>query len=138
MATFVKFQPFVENLAEGKFDFTSDATCTPTIALSAGAPTNTWGTLAECTEVAYTNLSARVVTVTSSSQTAGTYKLVLEDLTLTASGVVADWRYVILYDDDAASDELIAYWDKGATVSMTSGDTVLINFDGTNGVFQLV
>lgn len=137
MATYVKFQPFVENLAEGKFNFSSDSTCTITVALSATAPTNTWGTLAEVTQISYTNLSARVVEVASSSQTAGTYKLVLTDLDLTASGDVATFRYISLYDDDSTGDLLICYFDKGEDVTLHNGEKITLDFDGTNGIFQL-
>lgn len=137
MATFVKFQPFVENLAEGKFNFSSDATCTITVALSATAPTNTWGTLSQVSQVSYANLSGREVEVTSSGQSGGVYKLILKDLVLTASGDVATFRYIVLYDDAAASDELICYFDKGEDVTLHNGDTLTLDFDGTNGILQI-
>lgn len=137
MATYTKFQPFVENLAEGKFNFSSDSTCTITAALSASAPTNTWSALSEATVIDHSNLSSRVIGVTSSSQTSGTYKLVLADTTLTASGAVPTFRYIILYDDDSTTDLLIAYYDYGSNVTMASGDTFVLNFSGTEGVFQI-
>ncbi len=56
--------------------------------------------LADLTQIAYTNLSSRSVTTVSSSQAAGLYKLVLQDLTLTAGGgSVASFRYVWVYND---------------------------------------
>jgi hypothetical protein len=139
MATYTKFQPFVEHLAEGVHNFTSDSTCTITVALSATAPTNTWATLSQVTQISYTNLSARVVTVASSAQTSGTYKLTLSDLVLTASGDVATFRYVILYNDDPTSpaDPLIAYYDYGSDVTLHNGETFTINFDDANGVFTI-
>ncbi len=132
--TFTKFQPFVENLAEKVFNLGSD---TLTVALSAGAPTNTWGTLSQVTQVSYSNLSTRAITTASSAQTSGTYKLTLTDLTLTASGAVATFRYIIIYDDTATNDELIAYYDLGSSVTLASSDTFLINFDDTNGFLQI-
>ena len=134
MATFVKFLPFVENLGSEIHNFDADQL---TVALSAGAPTNTWATLAEMTEISYANLSSRDVTTSDWSHTAGVAKLTCADLTLTASGNVATFRYVVLYNNAAAADNLIAYWDKGADVTMTSGDTFLIDFDGSNGVFTI-
>ena len=146
MAAFTKIPDFIENAFEGVFNFSSDATCTITVALSNTAPasegtnplTDGNGVLANVTQIAYTNLSARVVAVSSSSQTGGTYKLVLTDLTLTASGTVADFRYVYLYDDDPTSpaDPLIAYWDYGSTVSLSDTETFKLDFDPTNGVLQ--
>ncbi len=132
--TFTKFQPFVENLAEKVFNLGSD---TLTVALSATAPTNTWSTLSQVTQIAYTNLSTRAITTASSAQTSGTYKLTLTDLTLTASGAVDTFRYIIIYDDTAASDQLIAYYDNGSNVTLANGDTFLINFDDTNGFLQI-
>ena len=134
MASFTKFQPFVENLAEKVFNLGSDQLV---VALSATAPTNTWGTLGQVTQISYTNLSSRNVTTSSSAQTAGTYKLVCADLVLTASGAVATFRYVILYDDGAASDELIGSWDYGSDVTLANLETFTIDFDGSNGVLQI-
>ncbi len=134
MATFVKFQPFVEALAEKVHNLGSDQLV---IALSNTAPNNTDATLSQITQISYTNLSSRNVTTTSSAQTSGTYKLTLTDLVLTASGAVATFRYVILYNDTSASDNLIAYWDRGSTVTMASGDTFTVNFDDSNGVLTV-
>ena len=137
MATYVKFQPFVENLAKGKFNFTSDATCTITVALSATEPTATWNQLSQVSQVSYANLSARVVAVDSSAQTGGIYKLVLTDLDLSASGDVATFRYIILYDDDSTDDLLICYFDKGENITLHNGEKISLDFDGTDGLFQL-
>ncbi len=134
MANYVKFQPFVENLAEKVFNLGSDALV---IALTDTVPTNTFGTLSQITEISYTNLSTRAITTTSSAQTSGTYKLVLQDLVLTASGTVAQFRYIVLYDDTAASDQLIGYWDYGSEINMANTDTLTLDFDGSAGVLQI-
>ena len=134
-SSFNKFQPFVENLAEKAFNLGSDQI---TVALSSGAPTNTWSQLSSVTEIAYTNLSTRNVTTTSSAQSAGTYKLVLQDLTLTASGgAVASFRYVILYDNTATNDELIGFYDYGSSVTLADGESLLLDFDGSAGVLTI-
>jgi hypothetical protein len=134
-SSFNKFQPFVENLAEKAFNLGSDQI---TVALSSGAPTNTWSQLSSVTQVSYTNLSSRNVTTTSSAQSAGKYKLVLQDLTLTASGgSVAAFRYVILYDDTATNDELIGFYDYGSSVTLADGESLLLDFDGSAGVLTI-
>jgi hypothetical protein len=138
MATFNKFNSFLEAVFEKKHDFSSDTTCTITVALcaAANAPVATNTQLSNLTQIAYTNLSARVVSVASSGQTSGTYKLVLNDLTLSASGgAVAAFRYVVLYDDDATNDELIGWYDYSTEITLNDGESLALDFDGTNGVF---
>lgn len=125
MVAFTKFQPFVENLAEKVFNLGSD-TCK--VFASATAPTNTWGTLSQVTEISYTNLSARTLTTSTSAQSGGTYTLLFADLVLTASGAVATFRYIGIYDDTAASDELIGYYDYGSDITMQNGETLTIDF----------
>lgn len=134
MATFTKFQPFVENLAEKVFNLGSD---TLTVALTNTAPNATDSTLSQITQISYSNCSSRVITTTSSAQTSGTYKLVLADLTLTASGTVGPFRYVVIYDDTAASDQLIAYYDYGSSVTLNSGDSFIIDFDASGGFLTI-
>ena len=74
MAAFNKFQQFVENLAKGVHNFTSDANCTLKVALcaAANAPVATNAVLADLVEIAYTNLSSRIVTGVTSEHAAGT------------------------------------------------------------------
>lgn len=107
------------------------------VALSNTAPDAADAVLTDITEIAYTNLSSRAVTTSTSAQTAGVYKLVCADLTLTASGNVAAFRYIILYNDTATNDELIGWYDYGSSLSMVDTDTLLIDFDGTNGVLTI-
>lgn len=135
MATFSKFNSFVEALAEKKHNLGSDQL---KIALTNTAPVAGNSVLADITEIAYTNLSARDVTTSASAQTSGTYKLTLADLTLTASGNVATFRYVVLYNDTATNDELIGFWDYGSAVSMVDLDQFVIDFDASLGVLQIV
>lgn len=134
MATYTKFQPFVEKLAEKAHNLGSDQLV---VALTNSAPSAANGVLADITEISYTNLSSRNITTTSSAQTSGTYKLVLADLTLTASGTVGPFRYVVIYNDTATNDELIGYYDYGSALSLISGDTFTLDFDGSAGVLTL-
>jgi hypothetical protein len=135
MATFNKVPTFVLALGQKKHNLGSDSL---KLALSNTAPGGTEAVLADLTEIAYTNLSTRAVTTTSWTQSGGTAKLVCVDNTLTASGgAVAGFRYVWLYNDTATNKELIGYWDRGSTLTLQDGDSVLIDFDGTNGVLQL-
>tara|TARA_E500000318_G_scaffold13401_1_gene12562 strand:+ start:320 stop:544 length:225 start_codon:yes stop_codon:yes gene_type:complete len=72
----------------------------------------------------------------TSSQTGGTYTLDAADLVLTASGTVATFRYVVLYNDTATNDELIGYYDYGSNVDLLNGETFTITFDAS-GILTL-
>ena len=133
MATFNKFNSFVEALAEGTHNLGSD---TLTIALTNTAPAAGNTVLANITEISYTNVSSRVLTSVTSSQTSGTYTLDAADLVLTASGTVPTFRYVVLYNDTATSDELIGYYDYGSAVDLLNGETFTITFDAS-GILTL-
>ena len=133
MATFNKFNSFVEALAEGTHNLGAD---TLTIALTNTAPAAGNTVLANITEISYTNVSSRVLTSVTSSQTSGTYTLDAADLVLTASGTVPTFRYVVLYNDTATSDELIGYYDYGSAVDLLNGETFTITFDAS-GILTL-
>ena len=144
MATFNKLNGFVENLAEQVHDLGGDSL---KVALTNTAPasesTNPAVNTADCilgnvTEISYTNCSSRTITTNSSAQSSGTYKLVLTDLTLTASGgSVGPFRYVYIYNDTAAGDELIGYYDYGSALTLADGESLLIDFSAVNGILQL-
>lgn len=138
MAVFNKFNSFVEALAEKTHNLGSD---TLKIALTNTLPTATNTQLVNITEIAYTNIqngttTGRNVTVTTSSQTSGTYTLDASDVTLTATGTVPDFRYVVLYNDTATNDELIGWYDYGSTVSLLTGETFTITWDAA-GILTL-
>lgn len=134
MAAFNKFNSFVEAIAEKVHNLGSDQLV---VALTNTAPNATDIQLSNITQISYTNLSSRNITTTSSSQTSGTYKLVLTDLVLTATGSVGPFRYVVLYNDTATNDELIGYYDYGSSISLLTGETFTVDFDGTAGVLTI-
>jgi hypothetical protein len=131
---FTKVPSFVEGLAEKKIDLSGNGL---TIALTNTANNTAWTKLSDLTQVSYTNLSPRVVTVTSSSQTAGTYKLVLADLTLTASGAVGPFQYIYLFDDNSTDDLLIGMYDRGSAITMADTDQVVLDFDASSGCLTI-
>jgi len=129
MASFQKFNSFVEALAEKVHNLGSDQI---KVALTNVAPIAGNSQLSDLTEISYTNCSSRDVSTTSSSQSGGTYSLVLADLTLTASGgSVGPFRYVVLYNDGAINDELIGFFDYGSSITLNDGETLEIDFGAT-------
>lgn len=138
MAAFSKFDSFVEALAEKSHNLGAD---TLKIALTNTAPSASNTVLANITQIANGNgytTGGTAVTITASSQTSGTYKLVGNDVVFTATGSLGPFRYAVLYNDTATNDELIGYWDNGSSVTLaTSGDTFTVDFNATNGVLQI-
>ena len=134
MAAFVKFQPTVAALANGVHDLASDG-LKVALMTHANTPAVTNADLGDLTPIAYTNLSTQVIVTISSTQTAGVYTLVLTDLVLTASGAVATFRHVVVYNDDAAADELLAWFDYGSDVTLANGETFTIDFGAS--LFEL-
>jgi hypothetical protein len=129
MATVTIFDAFPEAAAEGIHNLASN---TLKVALTNTAPSQSANTvLTDITQIAagFGYLAGGVTaTVTSSSQTAGVYTLILSAITWTASGGdIAANRYAVLYNDTAASKNLIAYADFGVSAVIASGNTETAN-----------
>ena len=139
MASFNKIRQFVEDVAHGVHNLSSGV-LTVALTNAANAPVNTNEILANLTEISYTNLSTRVITTASSTQTTGTYKLTLTDLVLTASGgAVAAFRYVVIYNDTPTSpaNPLIGWYDYGSDLTLADGESLTLDFDGSAGVLTI-
>lgn len=129
MATFNKFNQYVEDIAHGVHNNSSDQFII-FLTTNANIPVATNSVLANITEIAYTNLSSRNLTTSTSSQTTGTYTLLLADLVLTATGAVATFRHVGIYNDTPTSpaDPLVSHYDFGSDLTLASGETLTIDF----------
>jgi hypothetical protein len=138
MATFNKVNSFVLALAEQKHNLSTDVL---KVALTDVAPTaasTAWsiGTFTLAGTAGYT-AGGNTLSITSSTQTSGTYKLVLGDTTFTASGTLGPFRYVILYNDTSTGDLMIGYYDYGSSITLASGETFTVDFDPSAGVLTL-
>lgn len=138
MVAYNKFNQLTEDLGKGVHNLATGA-LTLAMCAAANAPSASNTVLANLTQVTYTNLSARVPTITSYTQTSGTAKLILVDHVMTASGAVGPIRYIVLYNDTPTSpaDPLISWWDYASDFSLANGETLTVDFDGSNGVLQL-
>lgn len=137
MATFNKFNSFVEALAEKKHDLGAD---TLKVLYTNSAPSASNTQKSDLTEISAGNgysAGGPVANVTSSAQSSGTYKLVVADAVITASGAVGPYRYAVLYNDTSTNDLLIGWWDIGSSRSLASGETETADFDASNGVLTL-
>lgn len=138
MATFNKFQSFVEAVAEKAHNLGSD---TLKVALTNSAPSAANTQLSDITQISNGNgytTGGTAATTSSSAQTSGTYKLVLADVVFTAStGSMGPFRYAVLYNDTSASDLLIGYYDYGSAITLADTETFTVDFDASNGVLTL-
>lgn len=138
MASFTKFNPFVEKLAQKVFNLNAD---TLKVVLSNTAPTpSTDSQLSNITQIANGNgytTGGSTAASNAATQTSGVLKLTATDVVFTASGSLGPFRYAILYDDTAANDELIGYWDYGSSITLATGETFTVDFDATTGILTI-
>jgi len=129
-ATYNKFQPAIENLFENINSGSDTWVIKLATAVNAAA-----GTITEVANGNGYTTGGNAATVTSASQTGGTFTLVLASPAVwTASGAGFSFRYAILTDSTTSTN--VAYWDYGASQAVASGETVTVTLDPTNGVFQ--
>lgn len=139
MAAFSKFNAFVEALALKKLDLSTD---TIKVMLTNTAPSASNSVKADLTEITagngYTS-GGNTATVTSASQTSGTFKLVLADPAafVASGGSIGPFRYVAIYSDTATNKDLIGYYDYGSSITLAAGESFQVDFDQTNGVLTI-
>jgi hypothetical protein len=145
MAAFNKFNIFVEDLANGVHNFTPSTGNTLKVYLTNETPSASADSVkADLAEISSGNgytADGNTATITSSSQTTGTYKLVLGDpATWTATGAgIGPFRYAVLYNSSttAKTNPLIGWWDYGSAVTLASGESFAVDFDPGTGVLTL-
>ncbi len=132
MATFNKFNSFIEAVFEKKHDFSTDIF---KVMLSNTAPVATNSVKTNLTEIAAGNgytAGGNTVTIATSSQTGGTYSAVASgNVVFTAAGgPIGPFRYVAVYNDTATNDELVGWLDYGSAVTLADAETFTVNTDG--------
>jgi hypothetical protein len=140
MASYVKYENFVEDFLEGVHDFDLH---TFKIALTNSAPNvSTHTVLANISELGAGNgySAGGGATTISTSETGGVAKAVGTDVTFTASGgSIGPFRYAVFYNDTPTSpaDPLISYWDYGTNITITNGNSFTVDFNASNGIFTI-
>lgn len=125
MATGNKFNPFIANLYNA---YLSGQTIKAY--LSNELPLATDGVKADIAEIAAGNgytAGGVTIAVTSSTQTGGTYSLVTGGATITATGAVPTFNYVIFYISTLAGEPLMQWYQTTTPITMSSGDTFTID-----------
>ena len=133
MATYNKFNDFNNQLMRGTHQLHA-AGHTVKAMLTNTAPVATNSVKTDITEITAQNGYAAGGAdiqndVTSSG---GTASLTGVDVTITASGgSVGPFQYVVLYNDTAASDNLISWYDYGSPVTLADTEPFTIDFGAT-------
>ena len=128
MATFNKFEDFVRALCEGEhnLDGTDTLECYLTNTTPSASADSVKTDLAEIsTGNGYTGAED---TTNTGSESSGTYTVSGTDIVITATGSVGPFRYVVLFNEDHATDGLIGWWDYGSSITLSSGETFTIDF----------
>lgn len=131
--TYTGFENFVENLPEKVHDLGSD---TLKIALTNTLPDAATDTVfGDITEIAAGNgytTGGAALTVSSSSQSGGTYSLVIStDITWTATGGdIAAFRYAVLYNDTDATKRLIGFWSRSSSYIVEENSSYKLDLAG--------
>jgi hypothetical protein len=131
MATYNKFQDFVEQVLRGTHNFDA-AGHVFKVYLSNTAPDAAADAVkTDLAEFAGgTGYTAGGTDVQNTlSEAAGTATVAGTDVVWTAGA--ADWnqfRYVVLYNDTSASDNLVSWWDYGAGLTLGNGETFTVDF----------
>ena len=135
MATYNKFLAWVEALEEVA-NLESDTI--KVMLVNSPAPVATNSVKADLTEIGTGNgysAGGTAATITTKSQTSGTYTLAANQVVFTASGgTIGPFRYAVLYDDTPTSpaDPLIAWWDYGSAITLQDGETFTVKFNNTD------
>lgn len=137
MATFNKFESFVEAIAEKVHNLGSDVL---KVMLTNSAPSASNTQKSQLTEITpasgYAAGGPQTAQV-SSAQTGGQYKLVLTDVTITAGAPLGPFQYAVLYNDTATNKELIGWWAYTGPVTLAAGESFVVDMDPTNGVLTI-
>ncbi len=137
MASFVKYEPFIQGLTDKLFDLFG-TTDTLKVAIASDAPAvTTDDELADVTQITGTGYTAGGEdTQNDATRTGGTVTLTSVDVVWTggAGGFTAG-RYIIHHDDTSTTDRLINYWDYGSSFTVAEAETFTVNFGASTATF---
>lgn len=133
MATYNKFQDFVEQLCKGVHQLHA-AGHTLKVYLSNATPDAAADAVkADLAEISAANgyPSGGSDIQNDLSETGGTAKLTGVDVTFTASGgSFGPFRYAVVYNDTPTSpaDPLVCWWDYGSSITVNDGEDFVVDF----------
>ena len=142
MAVFNKFNCFVQDEAHALHDMKTGTSQVYKIYLTNTAPvaTNTvYNTPADLpTANGYSAGGVSIGAVTG-AQSAGVFKFTAgTQPSWTASGgSIGPFEFAVLYNSTSATQPLIGWWDYGAAITLTNGNTFTVSTDLANGILTI-
>jgi len=132
MASFNKFQDFVEQLGKGVHQLHA-AGHTLKVFLTNQAPAATNTVKADMVEITAQNgyPSGGSDIQNDCSETGGTLTVTAQDVVFTASGgSFGPFRYAVIYNDTPTSpaDPLVGWYDYGSSITVLDGETFTVDF----------
>lgn len=133
MASYNKFQDFVEQLLSGKHDFTAAGHVFKVYLSNAAPSASADAVKADLAEITAQNgyPSGGSDIQNTLSESSGTATVAGTDVVWTASGgSFGPFQYVVLYNDTQTSpaDPLVAWWDYGSAITINDGETFTVDF----------
>jgi hypothetical protein len=131
MATYNKFQDFVEQLGKGVHQLHA-AGHTLKVYLSNATPDAALDAVkADLAEISAGNgYTAGGVDIQNDfTESGGTGTLTAADVTFTAAGgSIGPFRYAVIYNDTPAGDPLVAWVDYGSALTLADGEAFTVDF----------
>lgn len=138
MATFVKFEPFIQFLVNKEMDLFGTNETINVIIHSDAPVVATDDTVADLTQITGTGYAA-ADTQNDATRSGGTVTMTMVDYTWTAGA--GDWtagRYVAMYDDTPTTptaDPLFGDYDYGASFTVGNGETFTVDYGASVATF---
>ena len=132
MATYTKIQDFTEQLIRGNHDWDLHVF---KVMLTNSAPLVTNTIKADLTEITAGNgytAGGSVTTISIAEVTGTTTVQGTQVVFLASGGTIGPFRYVVLYNDSAASKNLIAFWDYGTNITLNDGESFTTRWSNTS------
>jgi hypothetical protein len=142
MASFNKFNCFVQDVANKQHDMKTGTSDVYKIYLTNTAPAITstvYNAPADLsTANGYVAGGASIGSITG-AQISGTFQFTgSADPSWTASGgAIGPFQYAVLYNSTSPTRPLIGWWDYGAVIMLNNGSTFAVDLDQANGILTI-
>src|SRR5436190_22057050 len=142
MASFNKFNCFVQDIANRQHDMKTGTSDVYKVYLTGATPvaTNTvYNTLVDLPTASGYSAGGISIGTIIGAQISGTFRFSgSTDPSWTASGgSIGPFQYAVLYNSTSATRPLIGWWDYGTAITLSNGNTFTVDLDQVNGILTI-